>query len=150
MTVYGPIITFNVAQFRAAYPEFGATPPTDATLQGYWNTATCFVSDCNYGWLRGDCRAQVLNLLAAHIATLAALIAVGETPGIVTGATIDKVSVTLEPPPATSQQQWWFNLTPYGAQAWALLSVRSVGGFYVGGSATRAGFRGNSGYAIIR
>jgi hypothetical protein len=60
----------------------------------------------------------------------------------VSGASVDKVSVTLTPPPVKSQWQWWMSLTPRGAQLLALLKSKAAGGLYVGGlPAERAAFR---------
>lgn len=126
-------LTFDVAVFRAQYPEFTNPPFTDAVLIGYWETATCFVSNKNCGSLRGACRLRALYLMVAHLCAIYNIIAAGQTPGQVQGATIDKVSVTLTPPPNPSQWAWWLGTTPYGAQLYALLQVRSVGGWYIGG-----------------
>lgn len=140
-----PYFTFDVAAFRAEFTQFAGNPPSDATLQSYFNTAGSYVTNSNYGWLNGIDRALALNLMTAHIAALMALAAApgGSTPGVVTGATIDKISVTLEPPPTKNGWQYWLAQTPYGQMLWALLTVKSTGGFFVGGSPTRAGFRGN-------
>jgi hypothetical protein len=60
----------------------------------------------------------------------------------VQSATIDKITVSLTPPPATSEFLWWLNLTGYGAQLAALLSVHAVGGFFVTAVRSPRGFRG--------
>lgn len=142
-----PYFTFNVAEFRAQYPQFANTPPTDATLQSYFDQAGSYVTNSNYGWLNGINRALALNLLTAHIAALMAAIAAngaaGGQSGVVTGATIDDVSVTLEAPPTKNGWQYWLAQTPYGQQLWALLTMQSAGGFFIGGAPTRSGFRGN-------
>ena len=126
-------LSFNVEAFRALYPAFAATPPTDATLQAYWDAATCYISNKNCGSLRGNCRQQALNLMTAHLAALSVIIAAGQTPGQVQSSTIDKISVTLTPPVQDNQWQWWLGTTPYGQQLLALLQVRSAGGFFFGG-----------------
>lgn len=123
------VLTFDVAAFKLAYPAFNTVD--NAVLQGYWNSATCFVSPLNFGWLYGACRQQAINLMTAHLAALAALIAGGETPQVLTSAQVDKVSVGMEPPPSTNQWGWWLNTTPYGMQLNALLQAKSVGGLYV-------------------
>lgn len=136
------LLTFDDAAFRLAFPEFTdeALYP-ETTLQMYWTQGVCYVSDYNCGWLRGDCRQQALNLMTAHIAKLAGMIAIGQNPGVITNSTIDKVSVTIMPPPVKSQFQYWLATTPYGSRLWALLSVRSAGGFYVGGLPERSAIR---------
>ena len=136
------ILTFDVTAFRVQFPAFAnVTLFPDATLQMYWDTATCFVSNRNYGWLAGACRQLALNLMTAHLAQLSVIIAGGQTPGMVQSATIDKVTVSLTPPPVPNQWQWWLGLTPYGQELLALLMARSAGGFYVGGLPERTGFR---------
>lgn len=142
-------IAFDPVAFRALFPAFAntATYP-DVVLQLYWDTGTAYIDDetggCFCGGMTIPQRTLALNYMAAHLAALNALIAAGETPGIETSATIDKISVTMQPPPATNQWQWWLNTTPYGAQLLALLKVLSAGGFYFsgGGFSPRLAFRG--------
>lgn len=133
------VFTFDAAEFKAAFPAFASLD--DSTLQGYWDAAICYVSPDNYGWLVDDCRLRALNLMTAHLAKLSEIIATGQLPGLEQSASIDKISVTMTPPPVKTQFQWWLSLTPYGQQLLALLMVRSVGGFYIGGLPERAAFR---------
>lgn len=126
-------IVFDVAAFRVAFPQFAsALAFPDVTLQGYWDVAALYVSDeADYGRLTGAARARALDLLTAHLSALSALIAAGRTPGVVQSSTIDKISVTLVPPPIKSDFDFWLQQTPYGAQLLALLGVYSSGGWYV-------------------
>ena len=133
------IIVFDPAEFKVQYPQF--TSVDDAVLQGYFDRGTCFISNLNYGWLRGYCRKQALYLMVAHLATLNDLIISGQAPAFVSGATIDKISVTLEAPPKPDQFIWWLNTTPYGSQLAALLTKYAAGGVYVGGLPERSAFR---------
>lgn len=131
-------IVFNASTFRAMFPVFkDTTVYPDAVLQIYWDTATAYVSNqtggCYVYALKLAQQTLALNLMAAHIAALNSIIATGQSPGIVTGATIDKVSVQMEPPPSSNNWQFWLNQTPYGQQLLALLKMASVGGFYFGG-----------------
>lgn len=136
------VITFDPAVFRVQFPAFASTTKyPDATLQEYFNSATCYISPVDYGWLNGDCRARALNMMTAHLTALSDLIAKGKAPGIKTGATVDKVQVQLMTPPLKNQWQWWLGLTPYGAQLHALLQSVSVGGVYIGGLTERSAFR---------
>lgn len=145
--------TFDVTSFREQFPQF-ADPLEfpDAVLQGYWDAAICYISPYDYGYLQGDCLQRALNLMTAHLTALSVLIADGQNPGFAESATIDKISVSLQPPPAKTQFDWWLGTTPYGAQLLALLSSASVGGFYIGGLPEQAAigkvagiFTGNSG-----
>jgi hypothetical protein len=139
--------TFDVAAFRAAYPAFAdptAYPTT--TLQAYWDTATLYIDSNDYpcAMLQGQARNKALNLMTAHLTFLSNVIAKGnysQVPGLIQSATIDKITVSLTPPPQVNQWQWWLNQTPYGQQLLALLQVNSVGGIYVGGLPEGRGFR---------
>lgn len=144
-------ITLDKAQFRERFPAFASTTTyPDGALDVQWLIAVEYISAEVYGCLSASGRALALQLMLAHLLALADAIAANGTnkgtPGITVGATIDKVSVTLAQPPfGTSQWRYWLNLTPYGTQLLALLQARSVGGFYIGGSPTRAAFRGPGG-----
>lgn len=139
-------ITFDPYAFIEKYPAFsdGEIYPT-ASLDMYWDTATLFISAEDYGWLSGNARTQALWLMTAHIAQLSTQTNSGDAIGIASSATIDKVTVSLVPPPVKDQLQWWLNLTPYGAQLFALLNTLAVGGMYIGGSCNYAAFRGPNG-----
>lgn len=135
-------IAFDVALFRERFPAF-ADPTLYPTpvLEGYWETASCIFGPGAYRCLVDDCRVRAIMLLTAHLAQLSAMIASGVTPGVVTSATVDKVSVSLMQPPSTDAWSWWLAMTPYGAQLWAILSTMAVGGMYIGGLPERAAFR---------
>lgn len=136
------VITFQEPAFRKAYPQFtcGKEYPTVA-LQASFTAATTYITNNTFGCVRQDQQTLALNLMTAHLALLASTAANGQVTGIVTDATVDKVSVGLQPPPEKSQWQWWLNQTPYGQQLLALFQVMTVGGFYVGGSLDLAAFR---------
>lgn len=131
-------LQFNYATFIQYYAQFSnATLYPQATLQLYWNRATSYISNnpC-YGGLTIQQRIETLNLMTAHLTVLSTLAAAGEDSGLVQGATIDKVSVQLTPPPEVTAWQWWLNQTIYGKQLLALLDLLSAGGFSVGGFPT--------------
>jgi hypothetical protein len=135
-------LTFDVALFREQFPAFSdVTTFPDAMLQMYWDMATCYISDCDYGWLNGTCRQLAINLMTAHLTALSVLIAAGTTPQLISSSTVDKITVTLKMPETPNQWRWWLNTTPYGMQLLALLSAQSVGGFYIGGLPELSGFR---------
>jgi len=129
------IIQFVSTTFRALFPAFAnqvAFP--DEALQIYWNTATDYINNRRggawCGWLKYSQQVLALNQMTAHLAALNQMIASGQTPGMETAATIDKISVTLTPPPLPNQWEWWLGTTPYGQQLLALLKSASVGGAY--------------------
>ncbi len=140
-------ITFDIDKFRLQFPEFSnvITYP-DVMLQMYWDMATCYVSDEDYGCLSGSCRELALNLMTAHLVEIGTGTTSGDAPAFVSSATVDKVSVSTVPPPQRDQYEWWLSLTSYGQQLLALLKAKSVGGCYIGGSPERAAFRKVGGY----
>ncbi len=138
----GVLIQFDVSAFRLSFPAFANDAAySDVSLRANWDAATCYVSPQSYGYLHGECRTRALNLMTAHLVALADTVKAGQTPGMVSAATIDKVTVTLTPPPIKSQWQWWLSLTPYGQQLLALLSASAAGGFYISGLPESSAFR---------
>lgn len=140
-------INYNDDHFRVLFPPY-ANPSTypQAFVQNYWDMAICYISNKNGGCFAGGLsigqQTLACNLMTAHLVYLSGLIGAGQTPGIETGATIDKISVTLEPPPLANMWQYWLASSPYGTQLLALLQALSAGGFYVtSGLPGRAGFR---------
>lgn len=138
-------IVYDDAAFRAMFaPAFSDTTLyPESQLANFFSRATSYISPEDYGFLQSADRTQALYLMAAHLQALSTMIAQnnGASGGFVTQATIDKVSVTLQAPPAKSQWQWWLNMTPWGQQLLALLGVASAGGWLVGGLPERAAFR---------
>lgn len=137
------IITFDPAAFRIDFPAFADTAVfPDATLQSYFDSATCQIGTTVSGCLTVECRTRALYLMTAHLARLAGDIAAGKTGVIITSGSIDSVSVGLDPPPfGTNQWSWWLNTSPYGQELAALLSVTSAGGLYLFGRPERSAFR---------
>lgn len=132
---------FNPETFRGLFPAFvDSVQYPDNILQIYWDTATAYASDtvyCNNRSFKLSQQTLALNLMTAHVATLSQGAATGQMTGVITASSIDKISVTLAPPPVPNQWRYWLNQTPYGAQLLALYEVASVGGFFVGGRAVR-------------
>lgn len=139
-------ITYNDAAFRALFPAYANSVTYPVTsVQVFWDTATAYVGNSTGGCYTGKMTAAqqmlALNQMTAHLLCLSDLISSGNTPGVVVGGTVDKVSVTLEPPPAPNQWQYWLQTSPYGQQLLSLLQIASVGGLYVSsGVPGRAGF----------
>lgn len=147
------VINYNDDAFRALFPAYFPVTAQflPAMIQIYWDTATAYVSNRTGGCFTGGMtvaqQTLALNLMTAHLLYLSGLIQSGNTPGVLTGATIDKISVTLEPPPVKNQWQYWLQTTPYGQQLLALLQVASAGGFYASSAVPgRAGFQFGNGF----
>lgn len=137
--------TLDLATFRLLFPEFAnATTFPDAYIQAQWDAAVAHMGDYD-GWaLSGSSLQTALNYLTAHLLKINVLIAAGGgggVTGVVTGATVDKVSVQLAAPTTRNGWQYWLASTPYGMQLWALLSMKSAGGLYIGGRPERRAFR---------
>lgn len=135
--------SLDIPAFRLAFPAFAdeAAYP-DARLDVTWGLATGYLGDADGLLLSGNPLQAALQFMTAHLLALATMAEQGTTvPGPVTGSTVDKVAVQFAPPPFKNGWAWWLSQTPYGAQLWALLGMKSAGGFYVGGLPERAAFR---------
>lgn len=132
----------DIATFRVLFPAFAnETAYPDGVLNVFWGSAVAFLGDYDGCLLRGAALQSALNYMTAHLLQSDVMIRRGQTFAVVTGSTVDKVSVTREPPPIRSMWQWWLATTPYGLQLWALLTASSAGGFYIGGRPERDAFR---------
>lgn len=137
-------ILFSAAEFRTQFPgQFLDPPNTDTLLEVYWNTAICYVSADTGGPLSVECRRRVINLVTAHLITIAEQTTAGEQAGFVDSASIDKISVSVQTFANQTQFQWFLSQTPYGQQAYAILQAQGRGSYYGGlnelGSFKRAG-----------
>lgn len=144
MTAYPNPLVYTDVDFRVAFPFFAnMTTYPQASLQNWFTQGTSYVSAYNRGILRNVNRQLALYQMTAHLAALNDIIVAeaGAAPGLVVSAKIDKIAVTLKPPPSKTQFQWWLNLTPWGQMLLTLLSVRSAGGWNVGGTPELAAFR---------
>ena len=139
------VITFDVAAFRAAFPAFASEAVySDESLQTQFDAACSFISPNGSNWYSGfteQLRTRALYLMTAHLVQLSASMVAGQTPGQVQSSGIDKISVSMTPPPQRNQWQWWLGLTGYGQQLFALLQLKASGGFYVGGLPELRAFR---------
>lgn len=135
--------TFNYPLFQSQIPAY-ATTPVQSVCAAYWSQAALYVNpDDNWcGGLADGALDLALNLLTAHLIYINNLILAGQTTAIVTGSTIDKITVNLLAPPVKNMFQYWLATSPYGQQLLALLRAKAAGGWYVGkGIAERRGFR---------
>lgn len=140
-------INYNDAAFRQLFPALSnVTTFPQALIQAYWDLATSYITNNTWsGWYAGFNLLQqtnALNLMTAHLLAVNTAAASGQPGGVLTGATIDKISVQMQPPPAPNQWQWWLNQSPYGQQLLALLQVGSAGGrFFTAGRPVVSAFR---------
>lgn len=136
--------TFDGAAFRLQFPQFAdVTVYPDGMLSGYFTMATCYINpeDSSCG-LSGDCLQLALNLMTAHLAAIYTDNNAGSgSAGVVSSATIDRVSITQQVPTTRGGWQAFLVKSPYGLQLWALLSAKAAGGWTVGGSLERRAIR---------
>lgn len=136
------LITLDIAEFREWFPAYADSSAfPDGLVHRHLDAACDHVSPRDAGPLKGDGRRRALYLMAAHLMYLEQLLLSGNAGGVVSGASIDKVSVTLTPPPIKKQLDWWLNISPYGQQLLVLLKKKGAGGLYIGGNPEREAFR---------
>lgn len=135
-------LVLNITDFRAQFPAFSSLSSfPDSMLQMYFDVASNYVSTIDYGILKGSSRLLALYLMTAHLLQNSLSINNGGTGKVITSTSDNGTSVSLQPPPSKNMLQFWLSQTPYGLQLYGLLSVKSVGGFYVGGSLAKDNIR---------
>jgi hypothetical protein len=143
------IHSFDPVTFRALFPAFASeTAYPTVALQMRWDMAVEYISAYDSCRLSGTSRQLALNLLTAHLTQIYAMLLLdpSATVSIITGASIDKISVSMQAPSAAAGSwKYWLSTTQYGLELWALLSVKSAGGFFVGGSSERSAIRKSGG-----
>lgn len=137
------IPAFDPAAFRLLFPAF-ADPVAypDAMLEAYWAMAQCFIYPSCI-WACDDCIVFALQLMTAHLlaSTGSAVTAAISGSGIISAATIDKVTVQRAVPQTKGDFAQYLLQTPYGQQLLAMLRVKWAGGRFVGGSLERQSIR---------
>lgn len=136
--------TLDIAQFRELFTQFAnSTTYPDLVLNAQYSVAGNFISqtDSLCGGLSGDALVYALQLLTCHLIVMGEKAASGNPAGFITSASEGDVSVSFAPPPVASGWKAWLASTTYGMQLWAILSVKAVGGFQVGGLPERYAFR---------
>lgn len=126
------IVTFDPAQFVTAYPSFQTVPVT--ALENNFNTAVLQLNNSYCSVVQDEpTRAQLLNLLTAHITALLNGVN-GQPPGGLVGrinsATEGSVSVQTDWTTNQSYAQAYFSQTPWGATFWQM-TARFRAGRYI-------------------
>lgn len=135
----------DLAEFRLHFPQFSDVDMfPDAVVEWVWSQSGGYLSKGPF--LRGAAFCQAWELMTAHLLTLwdqqrAAAAGGGSVGGVVTGATVDKVAVSLAAPPTRTGLQFWLAQTGPGMALWALLRANFGPGLYVGGLPERAAIR---------
>ena len=135
-------ILFNEQRFRDQFPAFSnSVLYPEAMLQGTWTSVTFVFSDDDQGIENNPQRTRLLDLALAHWLHVASMTAKGQNTSVVNSATVDKVSVTAEPPKAKTHFQQWLMASPYGQEIRMIMKAATSAGVYIGGSNERASFR---------
>lgn len=114
------VVVFDIAKFRALYPNITAT---DAQLESYFVKATMLLNNTDKSCVKNLAEREILLfLLVAHLATLQARVESGNTAvGRLASGTEGSVSVTFDNGTTTLSDKW-YQQTPYGSEYWALTS----------------------------
>jgi len=130
-------VNVTAEEFRESFPEF-----SDAeNIEIYLARTKCYISAEDYGVLSSDCRKLAIYLFTAHLLTLQKNIAEGQTSaGLTASASIDRVSVSMVPPPSLCEFEYWLNQTLYGVELLSLLSSKLPVPMLLGGSFVRTLF----------
>ncbi|XAO54126.1 head to tail adaptor [Yersinia phage vB_YenM_P744] len=136
---------FSIPVFRAQFPAFTSTIVwPDETIQLAYEMSGCYVDAAETWYSCTKCRDLITNLITAHLLLLngSAIAPANGTAGKVASASVGSVSVSfVDVTSGKSQFSIWLSKTPYGEQLLVLFSKVVAGGFYVGGSPERRGFR---------
>lgn len=128
-------VTVTLAEFREICPAFNDVELyPDSLLRPVLKNAQVYISPVNGMGLTRTARELAIYLMTAHLQTLSDLIKSGGTQGtVIASSSIDAISVSLVPPPARNQREYWYNMTIYGQQLLPLLQMKAAPGIYLGG-----------------
>lgn len=134
-------IPLDIDSFRVNFPVYADDAVyTDLLLETQYEIGKCYIAD-NDCTMPAPCRAYALQAMLAHLLYIRDQVNAGNKVSIITSASEDGVSVSFAEPPSTDNFSYWLNVSPYGSELLAMLEVQSVGGFIVGGSPERRGYR---------
>lgn len=119
--------------FIAQFPEFEGNQYIDAMLARAQNWFDLYEM-C----LKCRQKQYLIFLLAAHLLSQQEAIANGDTTGgIQTGASIDKISVSVAPAPYSDTFEYWLSGSRYGQELLGFLEFKTITPVYFGGSFQR-------------
>ena len=128
------------AQFRTDFPEFANTSTySDASVNFWINLAGLLILSCVWG----DLQPYATELFVAHNLALEQLAINGSasggipglTPGIASGKTVDKLSITYDVSVGLVKDAGAWNFTTYGIRLYQLINLAGMGGYQAGAGA---------------
>lgn len=134
-------MSFNLSAFRTMFPEFKSKD--DAYIEMMAEQAECYINKCSC-----KCNDLMLMLMTAHLIYIFNNTDSGSINGVLTNATIDKVSVGLKTLDTKDSWVFWLNQSSYGQSLLALIKFKAAGGFYFNGAqrvSERSAFRSAGG-----
>ena len=118
--------------FISQFPEFTNTD----NVELYINRALLYFE--RHCWFCAKRKQYAVFLIAAHLLALQDNIGNGENSGgLQTGASIDKVSVSIAPPPFSDASDYFFNQTVYGQELLAFFDTIATLPKFIGGTINR-------------
>lgn len=113
------VVIFDPIEFRELYPN---AQGTDGQLANWFSMAESYLNNTKCSLVKDlKERKTLLYLLVAHMATLEAQIASGNSGvGRVSSATEGTVSVSLDYGTMNDNERWYLQ-TPYGATYWQMI-----------------------------
>lgn len=121
-------VAFDVAKFKARYPEFAAV--SSVVLRDYFTEACIYLANADNPVRNEERRLLLLNMLTAHVGYLGGALSADGMPrpvGQLSQASEGSVSASFDSVPATPGSGAWFAQSQYGAAFWqATTSLRSM------------------------
>jgi len=118
-------VTLNISTFRSRFSEFGSSNEySDDELNSLYEIAIIYcVGDESW-------REYAQQLMLAHMLKIQELSAGGNVPRQMASASESSVSVSVVPPPSSSDLSYWYQLTTYGQQLSALYQAKAPEPYY--------------------
>ena len=127
-------IPLNIETFRSTFPAYSdETIYTDQMLDARYSIAKFYLEDSDDCIPESDGREFALQSMLAHLLYIADQQKLGNMSRVITSAGEKSVTVSLQAPSSTtgSDYSYWLQVSPYGSDVAAMLSMQSAGGIYI-------------------
>jgi hypothetical protein len=117
-------IVISTAEFKEKFSAFADMP--DNEVANALSEAECYISNKYSGDISFDCRALMIELMAAHLLAVSANSSnpVGGIAGQIVQAHIEQVSVSAAIPKNSNPFQYFLNQSAYGQKLLALIQSK--------------------------